>query len=43
MADALGMDVPNMLTDTHPTDEILPFEPEAASPKSDSDDTKNLH
>ena len=43
MADALGMDVPNMLTDAHPTEEILPFEPEAASPKSDSDDTENLH
>ena len=43
MADALGMDVPNMLTDAHPTEEILPFEPEATSPESDLDDTKNLH
>ena len=43
MADALGMDVPNMLTDAYPTEEILPFESEAASVESDSDETKNVH
>ena len=43
MADALGMDVPNMLTDAYPTEEILPFEAEAASTESESDETKNFH
>ena len=43
MADALGMDVPNMLTDAYPTEEILPFEPETTSAESESDETKNLH
>ncbi len=43
MAEALGMDVPNMLTEAYPTEEILPFESESAPVDSESDETKNAH
>ena len=43
MAEALGMDVPNMLTETYPTEEILPFETESPSADSESDEAENVH
>ena len=43
MAEALGMDVPNMLTEAYPTEEILPFETESPSADSESDEAENLH
>ena len=38
MAEALGMDVPNMLTGAYPTEEILPFETESPSADPESDE-----
>jgi segregation and condensation protein B len=43
MAEALGMDVPNMLTEAYPTEEILPFETESPSADSESDEAENVH
>ena len=43
MAEALGMDVPNMLTGAYPTEEILPFETESPSADSESDEAENIH
>ena len=43
MAEALGMDVPNMLTGAYPTEEILPFETESPSADSESDEAENVH
>ena len=43
MAEALGMDVPNMLTGAYPTEEILPFERESPSADSESDEAENIH
>ncbi len=43
MAEALGMEVPNMLTEAYPTEEILPFESKSAPADSESDETENVH
>ena len=43
MAEALGMDVPNMLTEAYPTEESLPFETESPSADSESDEAENVH
>jgi len=43
MAEALGMEVPTMLTEVHPTEEILPFETESEPASSEPDDTEKVH
>ena len=43
MAEALGMEVPTMLTEAYPTEEILPFEAESESASSEPDETKKVH
>lgn len=43
MAEALGMEVPTMLTEAHPTEEILPFETESEPASSEPDDTEKVH
>lgn len=43
MAEALGMEVPTMLTEAHPTEEILPFETESAPAASESDEAEKVH
>ncbi len=43
MAEALGMEVPTMLTEAYPTEEILPFETESEPASSEPDETENVH
>ena len=43
MAEALGMEVPTMLTEAYPTEEILPFETESAPAASESDEAEKVH
>ena len=43
MAEALGMEVPTMLTEAHPTEEILPFETESAPAASEPDEAEKVH
>ena len=43
MAEALGMEVPTMLTEAYPTEEILPFETESEPASSEPDDTEKVH
>ena len=43
MAEALGMEVPTMLTEVHPTEEILPFETESEPASSEPDETEKVH
>ena len=43
MAEALGMEVPTMLTEAYPTEEILPFETESAPAASEPDEAEKVH
>ena len=43
MAEALGMEVPTMLTEAYPTEEILPFETESEPASSEPDETEKVH
>ena len=43
MAEALGMEVPTMLTEAYPTEEILPFETESAPAASEPDKAEKVH
>ena len=43
MAEALGMEVPTMLTEAYPTEEILPFETESAPAASEPDEAEKIH
>ena len=43
MAEALGMEMPTMLTEAYPTEEILPFETESAPAASEPDEAEKVH
>ena len=43
MAEALGMEVPTMLTEAYPTEEILPFETESEPASSEPDEAEKVH
>ena len=43
IAEALGMEVPTMLTEAYPTEEILPFETESAPAASEPDEAEKVH
>lgn len=43
MTEALGMEVPTMLTEAYPTEEILPFETESAPAASEPDEAEKVH
>ena len=43
MAEALGMEVPTILTEAYPTEEILPFETEPEPASSEPDETEKVH